>query len=61
MGQVKKAYLDWCEKHNKTLNDFIGRCDEAQAMQDLEELQWQTEFEDWLHGAEDSYGGEYDR
>ena len=56
MGQVKKAYLDWCEKHDKNHNE-----DEAQAMQDLEELQWQIEFEHWLHGAEDSYGGQHDR
>ena len=56
MGQVKKAYLDWCEKHDKNPNE-----NESQAMQDLEELQWQTEFEDWLHGAEDSYGGQHDR
>ena len=57
MGQIKKAYLDWCEKHDKNHNE-----DEAQAMQDLEELQWQIEFEHWLFAnGYDSYGGEYDR
>ena len=57
MGQVKKAYLDWCEKHDKNHNE-----DEAQAMQDLEELQWRMEFEDWLHTSNDYLlGGQHDR
>jgi hypothetical protein len=54
MGQVKKAYLDWCEKHDKNPNE-----DEAQAMQDLEELQWRMEFDDWTQNSQD--GGEHDR
>lgn len=48
MGQVKKAFMDWCEKHDKALNDFISRCDEAQARQDLDEAQWQKEYDEWL-------------
>ena len=57
MGQVKKAYLDWCEKHDKNPNE-----NDAQAMQDLEELQWQIEFEHWLFAnGYDSYGGQHDR
>ena len=57
MGQVKKAYLDWCEKHDKNPNE-----NESQAMQDLEELQWRTEFEDWLHTSNDYLlGGQHDR
>jgi hypothetical protein len=57
MGQVKKAYLDWCEKHDKNPNE-----NDSQAMQDLEELQWRIEFEHWLFDNDyDSYGGEHDR
>ena len=57
MGQVKKAFMDWCEKHDKNPND-----DEMQAMCDLEELQWHMEFDDWLQAnnrypsGEDNYG-----
>ena len=54
MGQVKKAYLDWCEKHDKNPNE-----NDAQAMQDLKELQWRMEFDDWTQNSQD--GGEHDR
>jgi hypothetical protein len=43
MGQTKKAYMDWCEKHDKNPNE-----DEMQAMQDLDEAQWQKEYDEWL-------------
>jgi hypothetical protein len=43
MGQTKKAYMDWCEKHDKNPSD-----DEMQAMSDLEAWQWRREFEHWL-------------
>ena len=57
MGQVKKAFMDWCEKHDKNPNE-----DEMQAMCDLEELQWHMDFEDWLQAnnrhpsGEDNHG-----
>ena len=54
MGQIKKAYMDWCEKHDKNPNE-----DEMQAMCDLEELQWHMEFDAWLQ-ANNRYPSEGD-
>lgn len=59
MGQVKKAFMDWCEKHDK--NHTEDECDEMQAMSDLEDYQWRMEFEHWLMSNDyDSHGGQYD-
>jgi len=54
MGQTKKAYMDWCEKHDKNPSD-----DEMQAMSDLEAWQWRREFEHWLMSNDyDLQGGD---
>jgi hypothetical protein len=57
MGQVKKAFMDWCEKHDKNPSD-----DEMQAMSDLEAWQWRREFEHWLMSNDyDLQGGDDER
>jgi hypothetical protein len=57
MGQTKKAYMDWCEKHDKNPSD-----DEMQAMSDLEAWQWRREFEHWLMSNDyDLQGGDDER
>ena len=57
MGQTKKAYMDWCEKHDKNPSD-----DEMQAMSDLEAYQWRMEFEHWLmSNGYDSQGDNHEQ